>query len=126
MFGSCSLSIDYSHKFLFMFAFAAGVKQNFETRWIGWAGVHVHDEKGRISLRDSLASKVWSFFTVIGLDLIVMFFCWCYVFFLEIGISQYSQYPSFLFRRNPEIQLLLNLVIILSIVLSGVCPSVSR
>ncbi|KAH9534724.1 hypothetical protein CY35_17G019300 [Sphagnum magellanicum] len=34
-----------------------GVKQNFETRWIGWAGVHVHDEKGRISLRDSLASK---------------------------------------------------------------------
>ncbi|CAM6051565.1 unnamed protein product [Sphagnum compactum] len=34
-----------------------GVKQNFETRWIGWAGVNVHDEKGRMSLTESLASK---------------------------------------------------------------------
>ncbi|CAM6023227.1 unnamed protein product [Sphagnum balticum] len=36
-----------------------GVKQSFETRWIGWAGVNVHDEKGRMSLTESLASKTF-------------------------------------------------------------------
>ncbi len=36
----------------------AGVKQNFETRWIGWAGMNVPDEKGRISLTEALALKV--------------------------------------------------------------------
>jgi trehalose 6-phosphate synthase/phosphatase len=35
----------------------AGVKQNFETRWIGWAGINVPDEKGRISLTEALALK---------------------------------------------------------------------
>ncbi|KAH9554672.1 hypothetical protein CY35_08G075700 [Sphagnum magellanicum] len=34
-----------------------GVKQNFETRWIGWAGINVPDEKGRISLTEALALK---------------------------------------------------------------------
>jgi trehalose 6-phosphate synthase/phosphatase len=34
------------------------VKQNFETRWIGWAGVSVEDEKGRVSLTEALALKV--------------------------------------------------------------------
>jgi hypothetical protein len=34
------------------------VKHNFETRWIGWAGVSVHDEKGRASLIEALALKV--------------------------------------------------------------------
>lgn len=38
----------------------AGVKQNFETRWIGWAGVNVQDEKGRASLTEALALKVGS------------------------------------------------------------------
>jgi hypothetical protein len=36
----------------------AGVKQNFETRWIGWAGVNVPDEEGRASLTEALALKV--------------------------------------------------------------------
>jgi trehalose 6-phosphate synthase/phosphatase len=35
----------------------AGVKQNFETRWIGWAGVNVPDEEGRASLTEALALK---------------------------------------------------------------------
>ncbi|KAH8953132.1 hypothetical protein BDL97_08G007600 [Sphagnum fallax] len=34
-----------------------GVKQNFETRWIGWAGVNVPDEEGRASLTEALALK---------------------------------------------------------------------
>ncbi|KAG0616367.1 hypothetical protein M758_5G109400 [Ceratodon purpureus] len=34
-----------------------GVKHNFETRWIGWAGVSVSDEKGRASLTEALALK---------------------------------------------------------------------
>ncbi|XP_024377190.1 alpha,alpha-trehalose-phosphate synthase [UDP-forming] 1 isoform X2 [Physcomitrium patens] len=34
-----------------------GVKQIFETRWIGWAGVSVHDERGRASLTEALALK---------------------------------------------------------------------
>lgn len=36
----------------------AGVKQNFETRWIGWAGVSVQDDRGRASLTEALALKV--------------------------------------------------------------------
>ncbi len=39
----------------------AGVKQNFETRWIGWAGVNVPDEEGRASLTEALALKVFFF-----------------------------------------------------------------
>ncbi|XP_024375261.1 alpha,alpha-trehalose-phosphate synthase [UDP-forming] 1 [Physcomitrium patens] len=34
-----------------------GVKHSFETRWIGWPGVSVHDEKGRASLTEALALK---------------------------------------------------------------------
>ncbi|CAM6105282.1 unnamed protein product [Calypogeia fissa] len=34
-----------------------GVKQNFETRWIGWAGVPVQDELGRNALSTALAEK---------------------------------------------------------------------
>lgn len=34
------------------------MKQNFETRWIGWAGVSVQDERGRASLTEALALKV--------------------------------------------------------------------
>jgi hypothetical protein len=36
----------------------AGVKQNFETRWIGWPGLYVPDEAGRKSLQKALADKV--------------------------------------------------------------------
>lgn len=35
-----------------------GVKQNFETRWIGWPGLYVPDEAGRKSLQKALADKV--------------------------------------------------------------------
>jgi trehalose 6-phosphate synthase/phosphatase len=34
-----------------------GVKQNFETRWIGWAGVPVQDELGQQALSKALAEK---------------------------------------------------------------------
>lgn len=34
------------------------MKHNFETRWIGWAGVSVKNETGRASLTEALATKV--------------------------------------------------------------------
>ncbi|KAL2622411.1 hypothetical protein R1flu_002616 [Riccia fluitans] len=34
-----------------------GVKQNFETRWIGWAGVNVPDESGQKTLAAALAEN---------------------------------------------------------------------
>jgi trehalose 6-phosphate synthase/phosphatase len=34
-----------------------GVKHNFETRWIGWAGVSVKNDTGRASLTEALATK---------------------------------------------------------------------
>lgn len=34
------------------------MKQHFETRWIGWAGVSVQDVEGRSSLKEALSLKV--------------------------------------------------------------------
>jgi len=36
-----------------------GVKE-FDTRWIGWAGVNVPDDVGRRALTKALAEMVWS------------------------------------------------------------------
>lgn len=41
--------------------FLEGITE-FETRWIGWAGVNVTDEIGQKSLTESLAKKVDSTF----------------------------------------------------------------
>ena len=38
----------------------SGVRQ-FETRWIGWAGVNVSDEVGQIALKKALEEKVCAF-----------------------------------------------------------------
>lgn len=38
-------------------SFYEGVNE-FETRWIGWAGVNVPDEVGQRSLTEALAEKV--------------------------------------------------------------------
>jgi trehalose 6-phosphate synthase/phosphatase len=40
-------------------SFHEGVNE-FETRWIGWAGVNVPDEVGQRSLTEALAEKVHS------------------------------------------------------------------
>lgn len=37
-----------------------GVKE-FDTRWIGWAGVNVHDEVGQKALTKALAEMVLNF-----------------------------------------------------------------
>ena len=41
---------------LFFFV-SAGVRQ-FETKWIGWAGVNVSDEVGQVALKKALEEKV--------------------------------------------------------------------
>lgn len=44
----------------FSTALLKGVKE-FETRWIGWAGVNVPDEVGQNALTEALAEKVRAF-----------------------------------------------------------------
>ena len=51
----------------------SGVRQ-FETRWIGWAGVNVSDEVGQIALKKALEEKVcvFSIFTCIFMYIFFM------------------------------------------------------
>lgn len=71
------------------------MKQNFETRWIGWAGVSVPD-KDKDSLKDALALKVVWF----SLALLCIFLFIIIIMFSFIGLKIHQVFSLVLGRTR--------------------------